>query len=67
MDFHALIMLTPYPTWAGALVVFGRGVPFNAMHAASTIIFLAVLAKPLLGKLERVKTKYGFTPCVNIK
>ncbi|MCL2446180.1 MAG: ECF transporter S component [Oscillospiraceae bacterium] len=59
MDFHALIMLMPQPTWASALLVFGRGVLFNAMHALSTVIFLALIAKPLLCKLERVKMKYG--------
>ncbi|MCL2530540.1 MAG: ECF transporter S component [Oscillospiraceae bacterium] len=59
MDFHALIMFMPQPTWEGALLVFGHGVLFNIMHALSTVVFLALIAKPLLGKLERVKTKYG--------
>ena len=59
MDFHMMLFVLPYPSWAGALTVFMPGLIFNAIHAASTVVFLAVLAWPLLGKLERVKTKYG--------
>jgi energy-coupling factor transport system substrate-specific component len=33
--------------------------PFNVVHSASTVIFLLLLAKPMLDKLERIKTKYG--------
>lgn len=35
------------------------GLPFDIIHALSTVIFLAVLAKPMLAKLDRVKKKYG--------
>ncbi len=35
------------------------GLPFDAIHGLSTVIFLALLAKPMLGKLDRVKKKYG--------
>lgn len=59
MDFHTLIMLMPQPSWEAVLTVFSYGLIFNAMHALSTVIFLALIAKPLLGKLQRVKTKYG--------
>ncbi|MCL2195364.1 MAG: ECF transporter S component [Oscillospiraceae bacterium] len=61
MDFHTLIMAFPRPTWEAFWAVFGYGVPMNALHAGSTVVFLALLAKPLLGKLERVKTKYGIS------
>ena len=35
------------------------GIPYDIIHAASTVIFLIVLAKPMLTKLDRVKKKYG--------
>ncbi len=35
------------------------GLPYDIIHALSTVIFLAVLAKPMLTKLDRVKQKYG--------
>lgn len=35
------------------------GLPFMGIYAASNVIFLLILAKPFLSKLERIKTKYG--------
>lgn len=39
--------------------VFASGLVPNLVHAAATVIFLAVLAKPLLKKLNRIRVKYG--------
>ena len=41
------------------LLTLASGVPFNLIHAVSTVIFLLILARPMLEKLERVKHKYG--------
>lgn len=41
------------------LGVYLAGLPFNAVHAASTVVFLYVLALPLGRKLERIQRKYG--------
>jgi energy-coupling factor transport system substrate-specific component len=41
------------------LATYLTGIPFNAIHAVSTVIFLAILARPMIEKLERVKKKYG--------
>jgi uncharacterized membrane protein len=41
------------------LLTLASGVPFNLVHAVSTVIFLLILARPMLEKLERVKHKYG--------
>lgn len=35
------------------------GVPMDLVHAGATVVFLAVLAGPMLEKLQRVKLKYG--------
>ena len=35
------------------------GIPFNAVHAIATVVFLAILAQPMIEKLQRVKKKYG--------
>lgn len=35
------------------------GIPFNILHAISTVFFLGILSKPMLEKLERIKIKYG--------
>ena len=33
--------------------------PMDLIHAGSTVFFLLVLSKPMIEKLERIKTKYG--------
>ena len=35
------------------------GAPVDLVQATSTVIFLWILSRPLLEKLERVKRKYG--------
>lgn len=41
------------------LAVLAAGLPHNVIHALSCAATLLVLNRPLLGKLERLKTKYG--------
>ncbi len=35
------------------------GMPFDSIHAVSTVFFLFFAAEPMLEKLERIKIKYG--------
>lgn len=58
-DMWTILMMTSQPSLATAMVVYGAAVPFNAAHAAATVIFLLLLAKPMVEKLNRVKVKYG--------
>lgn len=46
-------------TLKSLLLVLSAGAAFNLIHAASTFIFLLLLAKPVLNKLRRIKLKYG--------
>ncbi len=41
------------------LAVFASGLPVNVTHAAACAVTMALLGKPLLKKLNRLKTKYG--------
>ncbi len=38
---------------------YAMGLPFDLVHAASTVCFLWVLAGPMIEKLDRMKVKYG--------
>lgn len=58
-DMWTILMMTSQPSLATAMVVYGAAVPFNAVHAVATVIFLLLLAKPMVEKLNRVKVKYG--------
>lgn len=45
------------------LASYISGIPFNFVHAFSTVLFLAILAEPMERKLNRVKQKYGILQC----
>lgn len=59
VDIWTILAMTPHPTAATVITVYGAAVYFNAVHAFATVVFLLLLAKPMLGKIRRVKTKYG--------
>lgn len=51
----SLTVFTP----ASVLAVYLTGLPVNLIQAACTLIFLLLLSKPLLTKLQRILIKYG--------
>jgi len=46
-------------TGAMLLVSYLQGIPFDLVHAAATVTFLAIISRPMLEKLDRIKVKYG--------
>ena len=46
-------------TWATALATLVASLAFDGAHALSTVVFLALIYRPWVRKLNRVKTKYG--------
>ncbi len=46
-------------TWHTALLAYGAGLPFDLVHGAATVVFLAILYQPWRKKLDRIKRKYG--------
>lgn len=46
-------------TWQTFIPYYVSGLPVDTVHAAATVFFLFVIAKPMIEKLERVKVKYG--------
>ena len=59
MDLSSVLAWAGSLSWELVAVTYTAGLPFNLVHSASTVIFLLLLAKPMLDKLERIKTKYG--------
>lgn len=47
------------PTWEMILSTYLLSLPFDLAHAVSTVCFLWFLSEPLLGTVDRIKTKYG--------
>ncbi len=60
MNFASAIMWGPQTfNWNILLGYYITGLPMDLIHAAATVIFLALAAQPMLEKLDRIKTKYG--------
>ena len=59
LDGQSALMMLAEPTLAAMLPFYLQGIPFNLIHALATILFLAVAARPMLEKLDRIKVKYG--------
>jgi energy-coupling factor transport system substrate-specific component len=59
LDTAAIATFSSEISRASLVATYLAGIPFNLVHALSTVIFLAILARPMIGKLERVKRKYG--------
>ncbi|MCL2332077.1 MAG: ECF transporter S component [Actinomycetia bacterium] len=59
VDSSSVLFYTQTLSWKTAWPIYAAGVPFNVIHAASTIVFLALFGPALTGALARVRTKYG--------
>jgi len=54
-----VIIRMPNPTPEMFWLAYLHGIPFDLVHAAATVFFLAIISRPMLEKLDRIKVKYG--------
>ena len=47
------------PTLPMLLAVYLQGLPMDLIHSIATVTILAIISKPMLEKLDRIKVKYG--------
>ncbi|NLZ29035.1 MAG: ECF transporter S component, partial [Firmicutes bacterium] len=59
MNPSIVLIYQSEPTLPMFLTAYLQGIPFDLVHALSTVIFLLFIARPMLEKLERLKKKYG--------
>lgn len=59
MNSASLLMYSSEITPAALAMFYISGAPMDLVHALSTVLFLFVLARPFLEKMERLKVKYG--------
>ncbi len=59
MNPASVIMWQAKPDAAMFISAYAMGLPFDLIHAASTVFFLWFAAPPMIEKLDRVKVKYG--------
>lgn len=59
MNPASVLMVQNHPTKEMILLAYGRGIPFDLIHAASTVIFLMLFGDVFLEKIVRIKQKYN--------
>lgn len=59
MNTASVLMWIRYPTLPMFVASFINGLPFDIIHAFSTVVFLKLISKEMIQKLERIKIKYG--------
>jgi len=58
-DLWTIFSITARPTMATVISVYGAGLWMDTILASATAIFLLLIGKPLIRKIDRVKLKYG--------
>ena len=58
-DLWTIFSITAKPTLATVISVYGAGLWFNGILATATAVFLLLIGKPMIKKIDRVKLKYG--------
>lgn len=59
MNSAMVLMYQTQPTKAMFMAAYLQGIPLDLVHALATVVFLAIVAKSMLEKLDRIKVKYG--------
>ena len=59
MNLDSLLMLSTAVTKESVIAVYLSGIPFDLIHAGSTVLFLFLIEKPMVEKITRIRVKYG--------
>jgi Predicted membrane protein len=59
MNFDSVVMFSSHITKELLIATYLSGIPFDLVHAASTVLFLFFIEKPMIEKISRIKIKYG--------
>ncbi|MDR2106138.1 MAG: ECF transporter S component [Coriobacteriales bacterium] len=59
VDILYMLMFSESVSVSALAAILASGLPFNVIHGIATVFFLAVLAHPMIEKLERIKIKFG--------
>lgn len=59
INIGSVLMFTAQFSWQALIAAYASAFWFDLVHAIATIVFLFVLSKPMIEKLDRIKVKYG--------
>ncbi len=66
INIGSVTMFSGTLNWHTLLAAYASGLPFDLVHAASTVVFLFFLANPMIEKIQRIQIKYGLLEPENI-
>lgn len=67
VNFASYLMMNQGLNWQGFWIIELSGLPFDLIHAISTVVFLFFIWNPMRGKLMRLKTKYRILQHRNLR
>lgn len=59
LDCSSIFLMVSHINWRSVLIILTAGMPANVGNGICTALMLLLFGKPLLDRLDRVKTKYG--------
>jgi uncharacterized membrane protein len=59
MNFYSVLMSSSVINKQALAAIYLSGIPFDLVHAGSTVLFLFLIEKPMTEKIMRIKVKYG--------
>lgn len=59
INICSVLMFSPKLTWSALKISYLSAIPFDLIHGSATVIFLFILANPMIEKIDRIKRKYG--------
>ncbi|MDF2615804.1 MAG: putative rane protein [Sedimentibacter sp.] len=59
MNFASVVMYSNNVTKSMVLAAFVSGIPYDTVHAFSTVFFMYFLSDSMIEKLDRIRLKYG--------
>ena len=59
MNLYSVLTLTTAVTKESVVATYLAGIPFDLVHAGSTALFLFLIGKPMVKKINRIRVKYG--------
>ena len=59
INIGSMLIFTGQFSWPALLAAYVSAIWFDVIHAVATVVFLFILSRPMIEKLDRIKVKYG--------
>ncbi len=59
INIGAVFMFSSTFSWQLLVASYASGLPFDLIHAIATLLFILIIGRPMIEKIDRIKKKYG--------